>query len=78
MPFGRITRQYFLYVNTLFKSPPSQKIENQQKTSLKYTLMKPCLHQNERNRALGMLVARMSVNVLQVCFVALVWLLITS
>ena len=56
----------------------SQKIENQQKTSLKYTVITPCLHQNERNRAFGMLVAGMSVNALQVCFVALVWLLITS
>ena len=78
MPFGRITRQYFKYVNTLFKSLLSQKIENQQKTSLKYTVMKPCLHQNERNRAFGMLVAGMSVNTLQICFVALLWLLITS
>ena len=78
MSFGRITRQYFQYVNTLFKSLMSQKIENQQKTSLKYTVMTPSLHQNERNRAFGMLVAEMSLNALQVCFVALVWLLITS
>ena len=50
----------------------SQKIENQQKTSLKYTVMTPRLHQNERNRAFGMLVAGISVNALQVCVVALV------
>ena len=54
-------------------------MENQQKTSQKYTVMTPRLHQNERyNRAFGMLVAGISVNALQVCFVALVWLRITS
>ena len=64
MSFGRIARQYFQYVNTLFKSIMGQKIENQQKTSLKYTVMTPRLHKNERNRAFGMLVAGMSVNAL--------------
>ena len=64
LSFARITHQYFQYVNTLFKSLMSQKIENQQKTSLKYTVMTPRLHQNERNRAFGMLVTGMSVNAL--------------
>ena len=67
LPFVRITPQYFQYVNTLFKSHMSQVIENKQKMSLKYYVMTPCLHQNERNRAFGMLVAGMSINVLQVC-----------
>ena len=54
----------------------SQDIENQQITSLKYTVITS--RQNERNRALGMLVAGTSVNELQVCFVAFVFLFITS
>ena len=69
MPFGRITCQYFQYVNTLFESLLCQGIENQQKTSLKYTVITPRLRQNERNRAFGCLVAEISVNELQVCFV---------
>ena len=64
MPFGRIIRQYFQNVNTLFKSLMSQKIEKQQKKSLKYTVMTPPLHQNERNLAFGLLVAGMSVKAL--------------
>ena len=51
---------------------------NQQTTSLKYTLITPRLRQNQRNRAFGMLVTGMRVNALQVCFVALVLLFITS
>ena len=78
LPFVRITCQYFQYANTLFKSLSSQEIINQQKTSLKYTVITPRLRQNERNRAFGMLVAGISVNALQVCFIALIILFITS
>ena len=56
----------------------SQDIENQQITSLKYTAITPHLHQNERKRAFGMLVAGNSVNVMQVCSIALVLLFITT
>ena len=56
----------------------SQEIENQQITSLKYTVVLPRLRQNERNMVFGMLVAGTSENELQVCFVAFVFLFITS
>ena len=46
--------------------------ENQQVTSLNYTVTTPRLSQNERKMDFGMLVAGTSVNALQVCFVALV------
>ena len=75
---GRVSCHYFQYVNTLFRSLLSQDIENQQITSLKYTVITPRLRQYERNRAFGMLVAGTSVNELQVCFVAFVFLFITS
>ena len=45
----------------------SQEIENQQITSLKYTVVLPRLRQNERNMVFGMLVAGTSENELQVC-----------
>ena len=47
-------------------------------TSLKYTVIMPWIGQNQRNKAFGMLVAGTGVNSLQVCFVALVLLFITS
>ena len=50
----------------------SQEIENQQITSLKYTVVLPRLRQNERNRAFSMVVAGTSEKELQVCFVALI------
>ena len=56
----------------------SQEIENQQITSLKYTVVLPRLRQNERNMVFGMLVVGTSENELQVCFVVLVFLFITS
>ena len=56
----------------------SQEIENQQITSLKYTVVLPRLRQNERNMVFGMLVAGTSENELQVCFVVFVFLFITS
>ena len=46
----------------------SQEIENQQITSLKYTVVLPRLRQNERNMVFGMLVAGTSENELQVFF----------
>ena len=42
------------------------------------TVISPCLRQNERDKAFGRLVSRTNVNELQVCFVALVMLFITS
>ena len=66
-----------MFTNTLFRSHLSQNIENQQITLLKYTVITPRLRQNERYRAFGILVAGTSVNELQVCFVAFVFLLIT-
>ena len=77
-PFGMITWQYFQYITTPFKSLLSEDIGNQQKTSMKYTVITPRLCQNKRNRAFGVMVARIMVNALQVCFVALVLLFITS
>ena len=62
----------------LFMSLLSQEIENQQITSLKYTVVLPRLRQNERNMVFGMLVAGTSENELQVCFVVFVFLFITS
>ena len=56
----------------------SQEIENQQITSLKYTVVLPRLRQNERNMVFGMLVAGTSENELHVCFVVFVFLFITS
>ena len=56
----------------------SQEIENQQITSLKYTVVLPRLRQNERNMVFGMLVVGTSENELQVCFVVLVFLFIAS
>ena len=73
-----VSCQYFQYVNTLFRSLLSQEIENQQITSLKYTVVLPRLRQNERNRAFSMVVAGTSEKELQVCFVAFVFLFITS
>ena len=64
----------FSICNTLFSSLLSQDIENQHITSLKYTVMTPCLRQTERNRVSGMLAAGTSVSALQVCFVALLLL----
>ena len=43
---GRLSLQYFEYVNTLFGSLSSQNIENQQITSVKYTVLMLCVHQN--------------------------------
>ena len=75
---GRVSCQYFQYVNTLFRSLLSQDVESQQIRSLKHSvIITPRLRQNERNRAFGMLVAGTSVNELQVCFVAFVFLFIT-
>ena len=51
---------------------------NSTDTVTENTVIKPRLRQNERNRAFGMLVAGSSVNELQVCFVAFVFLFITS
>ena len=45
-----------MYINTLFKTLFSQDIENQQITPIRYNVIMPCLRQNERNRAFGMLV----------------------
>ena len=73
-PLRTVSYQYFQYVNTLFRSLLSQDIENQQITSLKYTVIMPRLRQNERNRTFGMLVAGTSVIELHFCFVAFVFL----
>ena len=56
----------------------SQEIENQQITSMKYTVVLPRLRQNERNMVFGILVAGTNENELQVCFVVFVFLFITS
>ena len=56
----------------------SQDIENQQVTSLKYTVITSRLRQNERNRDFGILVVGTSVNKLQVYFVAFVLLFMIS
>ena len=61
LPSSRVSCQYFQYVNTLFRSPLSQDIENHIITSLKYTVIMPCLHQNERNRAFGVKTASLFV-----------------
>ena len=61
----------------LFSSLLSQDTDNQQITSLKYTVITSRLRQNERNRDFGMLVAGTSLNDLQVYFVAFVLFIIS-
>ena len=78
LPSGRISCRYYQYVNTLPRSPLSQDIENQQITSLKYTVITSRLRQNERDRAFGMLVAGNSVIALHFFSGALGLLSITS
>ena len=50
---GRLSLWYFEYVNTLFGSLSSQNIENQQITSVKYTVLMLRVRQNELKRAFG-------------------------
>ena len=50
---GRLSLRYFEYVNTLFGSLSSQNIENQQITSIKYTLLMLRVRQNEHKKAFG-------------------------
>ena len=49
---GRLQLRYFEYVNTLFGSPWSQNIENQQITSAKYTVRMLRVRQNERKKGI--------------------------
>ena len=48
---GRLSLRSFEYVNTLFESPSSQNIENQQ--IAKYTVLILCVCRNGRKEAFG-------------------------
>ena len=50
---GRLSLRYFEYVNTLFRSLSSQNIENQQITSVKYTVLMLRVRQNKVKNACG-------------------------
>ena len=49
--FGRLSLRCFEYVNTLSRSLSSQNTENQQITFAKYTVLRLCVRQNGRKKA---------------------------
>ena len=75
---GRLSLQYFEYVNTLFGSLSSQNIENQQIMSAKHTVLMLRVHQNERKKAFGRLPSYQEQYARQICLVALALLLIAK